>query len=97
MGVLFKLLLVILNLICIGIDIAIFFLLCRFVLMWRTRGWLERLNDVGKSLVDAVTGHVGQLWHRKTQKLLSDKGELAVSIVALSLVRLVISEVERLF
>lgn len=97
MGVLDKLLFVFISLICIGIDIAVFFLLVRLVLMWRSISWLERLNDIGKNLVDALGAYAGRLWYRGTRKPLSEKGQLIVSLLALSIIRLVLCGIARLF
>jgi len=97
MGILPGLFLAVLNLICIGIDITMFFVLCRIVLMWRKIQWLEKLNDIGKGLVDALSAYTGQLWYKATQKRLSVKGELLLSIVALLLVRATLPEIGRLF
>jgi len=96
MGIMFGLLLVILHLVCIGIDIAIFFLLIRLVLMRRSISWLERLNDVGRGLVDAVIVKAATVWDRAVQKQLSDRGAFLVSLLGLLLVRLLLCEAARL-
>lgn len=93
MGILPGLLWVFLNIVCIGVDIALFFIGVRLVLMWRNISWLERLNDVGKGLVDALAASGGRLWYRAVQKKLSDRGELFVSVLALSIARLLLSEI----
>jgi len=93
MGILFMVLLVVLHLVCVGIDIAIFFVLCRLFLIWRGISWLERLNDVGRELVDAFVSNISRLWYRIAQKQLSTKGELLVSLIALSFARLVLCEI----
>jgi hypothetical protein len=93
MGALLRLLLAFLHLICIAIDIAIFFLVVRLLLTWRSISWLERLDKVGKELVYALTANVGRLWYRVAEKKLSTKGELLVSVLALSIARLLLSEI----
>ena len=85
-----------LHLACIGMDIAIFFLLIRLALMWRSGSWLERLNTTGRQLVDALTTQVGRLWFRAVHKKLSCRCELLVGLTALVFVRLVVGEVARL-
>lgn len=97
MGILPGLLWAFLNLLCVGIDIAIFFVAIRLVLMWRNTSWLVRLNSVGKELVAAILSETNRLWYRVAQKKLSVKGELLVSIVGLSVARFLLCEIVRLF
>ena len=97
MGILCGILLAILHITCVGLDIAILLLLCRLILMWRSISWLERLNDIGKNLVDALGAYAGRLWYRGTQKPLSEKGQLIVSLLALSIIRLVLCGIAGLF
>lgn len=97
MRILPGMLLGLLNLVCIGLDIVLFLAVVRLVLMWRRISWLDKLNDIGKGLVDALAANAGQLWYRATQKKLSYRGELLVSILALSILRLLISEIAMLF
>ena len=97
MGILPGLFLAVLNLICIGIDITVFFVLCRIVLMWRKIHWLERLNDIGKGLVDALAVYTGQLWYKVTRRYLSIKGELLISLITLLFVRAALSQIGGLF
>jgi len=80
----------------VGLDVCLFFMLVRLVLMWRSFNWLERFNRSGKELVDALAGTVGWIWQRATQKQLSERGKLLVSLAALALVRLVIVEFGRM-
>lgn len=97
MGILSGFVFVFLNLLCIGIDIALFFVAVRLILMWRNTSWLVRLNSVGKELVAAILSETNRLWYRVAQKKLSVKGELFVSIVSLSIARLLLCEIVRLF
>ena len=97
MGILPGLLWAFLNLLCVGIDIAIFFVAIRLVLMWRNTSWLVRLNSVGKELVDALLSTTSQLWYRTAKKKLSVKGELLVIIVGLSVARFLLCEIATLF
>ena len=97
MGIVFNIIVSgLLHLACIGMDIVIFFLLIRFVLMWRSDSWLEPLNDVGRQLVDALATKVGRLWSRAVRKQLSCKGELLVGLTVLLFARLVVCEVAQL-
>jgi hypothetical protein len=97
MGILSKLVWIFLNLMCVGIDVAILFLVCHLVLMWYNISWLRQLDNAGKALVNDITTDLSQYWGRVIQKQLSEKSKLLLSIVVLSLVRLALSEVGRLF
>ena len=81
-----------LSFIAIGLDICIFFLLIRLIVNWKKIKLFERFNDVGKNLIDHVSVKTGQLWFRVSQKKLSKRGELLVSITVLSFVRLLLFE-----
>jgi hypothetical protein len=95
MGVICKLLLVLLSLVSIGIDIAIFFLLIRLIVMWRNISWLGKFNDIGKALVDSVAAKTGGFWFRVTERQLSDRGKLLISLITLSLAQIMVSEAAR--
>jgi len=85
-----------LSFIAIGLDICIFFLLIRFILIWRKASWFEWFNDVGKNLVDAITAKTRQLWYQASQKQLSDRGELLVALTVISFVRFLLCEIATL-
>lgn len=80
----------------VAVDVCVFFLLVRLALLWREAGWLKRFDSAGTQLVDGITSCAGLLWHRVTPKPLSEQGKLLVSLLPLSLVRLVLSEFARL-
>jgi hypothetical protein len=84
-----------LYLICIGIDITIFFLVVRLVVTeWHT-SCLEGFDGVGKSLVDGVRRNVRALWFRVAQRHLSQRGELLFGILALYVAEVVVCVVAR--
>lgn len=94
MGIVFNIIISgFLYLACVGMDIAIFFLLIRLVLMWRSDSWLRQLNDVGRQLVDALAAKVGRLWFRAVRKHLSCRCELLVGLTVLLFARLAACEV----
>ena len=97
MGILTGLLFALFNLVCIGLDVAIFFVAIRLFLMWRSVNWLEWMNDIGKRLVDGVTAYICQFWYRKNQKQLSNKGELLFSIAVLLIARVILCEIAKIF
>ena len=87
----------IISLVCLGIDIATFFLLVRLVQAWKACNWLAPFNKAGKSLVDSITATTGNLASSKFNKELSDRGKLLVSFGILMLVKFIIASSLKLF
>ncbi|MHC4538689.1 MAG: hypothetical protein ACYS74_02775 [Planctomycetota bacterium] len=73
----------VLSLVAAAIDVCMFFLLIRLILMRRHIDRLQGFDDAGKALVNAITAQTGQLWYRTVRKRLSYQGELLVSLGAL--------------
>ena len=96
MGILPNLLWVTLNLVCIGLDITIFFLFVRLIITWLKIPLFEKFNDAGKSLVGAITSSVSTLWDRVGQKRLSEKGKVFLGIAVVAFIRLILGEFGRL-
>ena len=92
-----KLLLVILNLLCMAINITVFFLIVRAIMLYRQIAWLKPFNDAGRGLVESYSGMVDRLWSRFMKKYLAPKGKLLVGLIALELVRLFIISISKLF
>jgi hypothetical protein len=84
-----RLLWIILNLVCIGINVIEFFLIVRAATLWKQVSLLVAFNDAGKALVDGYTGIVGRFWGKTTQKQLSLKGRLLIGFVLLELTRVI--------
>ena len=84
-----RLLWMMLNLVCVGINIVEFFLVVRAVTSWKRISLLAGFNDAGKTLVDGYAEKVGRLWHRMTQKQLSLKGKLLIGFLLLEIIRIV--------
>jgi len=84
-----RLLWMILNLVCVGINIVEFFLIIRAVTLWKQISLLAGFNDAGKTLIDGYTGKVGRLWHRITRKQLSLKGKLLIGFLVLEIFRII--------
>jgi len=55
------------------------------------------MNDIGKRLVDGVSTYICRLWYQKSQKQLSEKGELLFSIAVLLIARVILCEIARIF
>ena len=96
MRIIFWPLLSVAYLFCIGIDIAIFFLVVRLLITRWHVGWLEGFNNAGKHLVDAITAKVGVLWYQMAQRRLSKRGELLLSILALYIAQFIVCAAARL-
>ena len=87
------LLMCVLHFVCIGLDVTIFFLQIRFVLLWKDVSWLVPFDIAGKSIVDAVTLRVPAIL--KTRQPLSEKGKIMVALVALVVLRIILGMVLR--
>jgi hypothetical protein len=79
--------------VCIGVDIAMFFLQIRLVVLWRNVNWLVPFDNAGKTLVNAVTTKVSQFF--KTQNPLSERGKLIVALVAFAITRVILGIILR--
>ena len=77
--------------ICIGIDVVMFFLQIRLILLWKNIGWLVPFDNTGKPLVDSVTGKISI--YLKTQKPLSEKGKLIIALIAFAIVRIILGTI----
>ncbi len=79
--------------VCVGLDIAMFFLQIRLVVLWRNVNWLVPFDDAGKTLVNAVTTRVSQCFN--PQNPLSERGKLIVALVAFAIARVVLGTILR--
>jgi hypothetical protein len=77
--------------ICIGLDIAMFFLQIRLILIWRNIAWLVPFDNTGKSLVDAVSNKISVYF--KTQKQLTEKGKLIIALIAFAIIRVILGTI----
>ena len=80
--------------VCIGLDVAMFFMQIRLVLLWRTLKWLIPFDNAGKSLVDAVTAKVPRFV--KTQTPLSERGKLIIALAVFAIARIILGTTLRL-
>jgi len=80
--------------VCVGLDITMFFLQIRLVLLWRNVNWLVPFDNAGKSLVNAVTAKVSRFL--KTQNPLSERGKLIVGLIAFAMARIILGTILRL-
>lgn len=74
--------------VCVGLDVAMFFLQIRLILLWRAVNWLVPFDNAGKSLVDAVTAKVPRFL--KTKSPLSARGKLIATLIAFAIARIVL-------
>ncbi len=80
--------------VCVGIDVVMFFLQVRLVLLWKNISWLIPFDNAGSLLVDAVTSKVPQFL--KTQNPLSEKGRLVAALVVFAIARIILGTILRL-
>ncbi|MCK5225210.1 MAG: hypothetical protein KAQ89_00680 [Planctomycetes bacterium] len=85
------LLMCLLYFICVGLDIAMFFLQIRLVMLWRNVNWLIPFDNAGKSLVNTVTAKVSQFL--KTQNPLSERGKLITALAAFAIARIILGTI----
>ncbi len=97
MGILSELVWTILYLSCVAIDMAIVLLLFRIVGQWRRIGWVERINDTAKGIVDPLIDTIGRNWPAVTSAPMSQNRALAFGVLTLCLARFVLCGVAGLF
>jgi hypothetical protein len=81
----------------LGIDIIIFFLAVRFILLLRSFSLLAAFDKAGDKLVNATTETASRLIARLFNKTLSEKGLIVASILALTLIDLVLVWISKSF
>lgn len=81
----------------LAIDITVFFLIVRVVILWKKYSWLNPFNEAGKALVDEYTMFVDRLWARIINRNLAPKGRLLIGLVMLELARLLLFGISNLF
>ena len=91
-----RLLWIILNLVCVGINILEFFLIVRAILSWKQVSLLMGFDDAGKTLVNTYTGLIDRSWSRIVQKHLTLKGNLLIGLLLLELARIIITGLAKL-
>jgi len=77
--------------VCVGLDIAMFFLQIRLLVLWRNVNWLVPFDNAGETLVNVVTTKVSQFL--KTQNPLSERGKLIVALVAFAIARVILGTI----
>jgi hypothetical protein len=76
--------------IVMGLDIAMFFLIIRLILMWRDVQWLAPFDKVGHGVVEKVTATVGDFISQRSSRRVSKKGSLLISITILTAMRCIL-------
>ena len=77
--------------ICLGLDIAMFFLQVRLVLTWRAVNWLIPFDNAGKSLVSAISEKVPRVL--RIQKPLSEKQRLIIALITFAIMRIILGSI----
>ena len=67
--------------VCIGLDVAIFFVQIRLILLWKNVSWLVPFDNVGRPLVNSLIRAASDLF--RTKRPLSQKGMLILVLLAL--------------
>ncbi len=91
MAIYSKLLLAILNLLCVAINIIAFFLIVRAIMLWKEIAWLKPFDDAGKNLVYRYSEMIDHSWYQAMKRHLATKGKLLVGLVVLELARLLVT------
>ena len=78
-------------LIVMGIDITVFFLVVRLVLLWCDIQWLASYDEIGRGVVDRVTISIDRVFSGWSNRRLSKRGTLIVGITILAITRHVLT------
>ena len=81
------------SLVCVGLDIAMFFIQIRLILLWRNISWLVPFDNVGQPIVNAVIAKVPGIL--KTNRPFSERGKLVVALLAFAIVRILLGAISR--
>ena len=79
--------------VCIGLDVAIFFVQIRLILLWKNVSWLVPFDNVGRPLVNSLIRAASDLF--RTKRPLSQKGMLILVLLALIITRIILIAVLR--
>ena len=79
--------------VCIGLDIAMFFLQIRLILLWRNISWLVPFDNTGRPLVNAISEQAAELL--KTKGLLSERGKIIIVLLVFALTRIILAIILR--
>ncbi len=78
-----------------AINITIFLLLWRIILMSQYGTKLEHIKQYTEALLDSFCTAVGKLWYRATKRHLSQKGKLVAVALMLLFAQLVLYGIAR--
>ena len=90
MGILGFFIAALLNLVLVAVDVTIFFILARALRVRLDWDFLRRFDDVGRPLTDAVAARMKGTLRLACGEPVTERGALAFSLVALSLLRLIL-------
>lgn len=74
-------------LVCLAINITLFFLLVRLIQLWRTVRWLTPFDKVGQPLVDGIMSWIGKF---QCYQKLSEQGRIIMSLSILIMLNLLL-------
>ncbi len=78
-----------------AINITIFLLLWRIILMGHYGTKLERIKEYAESLLDSLCTAVDRLWYRAIKRHLSQSGKLVAVVLLLLFVQIVLYGIAR--
>jgi len=85
-----------LGIVGIAVDITAFFLLVRMLVKWKHFELLACFDNVGRPLVESVMSKTDYLFGKVSDKRLSEKGVLFVSMMGLVVIKIIIVAIMRL-
>jgi hypothetical protein len=76
---------------CVGLDVIMFFLQIRLILLWKNISWLIPFDNAGKPLVSAITERASGLL--KTKRPLSERGKLILVLLVFFIARIILAAI----
>lgn len=77
-------------LVCMVVDVTLFFLVVRISVRRSRTWWLVGLDAAGGRLIDSLLPRVASLWHKVFHTTLSDRDRLITALVVFCLAWLVV-------
>ncbi len=78
---------------CVGLDVVMFFIQIRLVLLWRNVSWLVPFDSAGKPVVNHVIRWPSRFF--PPERPLSERGKLIITLLAAALVRIILAAILR--
>ncbi len=82
-----------LSFVCHGIEIVMFFLAIRMILLFKPAQWLQAFDEAGRTLVDGVNGFIDRSTFRLWKRHLTIKNQLVLTFVLLEVCRAMLMQI----